>query len=256
MQNSNWFRKLFAKSGSLLPRNLQARTPVPAAKEDGARNDPSHREKSGEAYQQAGQYREAETSFLQLLAIEKKQPPNAGWVNAKPHAISRAETLLLNLYIQSKQHDKAKSLCSEIQERYRAAEDQIGLMWFLDARVVPLYRQIGLLEEAVSLQLQVVAWEQPRAEEKYSSYAQCLTNLAQLYEEMGQYADALAYYQTVLDIREQDYDPNHRVCIDSFEAGVGMSYNPSEMNRLQAHADVSRCISKLIGPPPTTPPSL
>jgi len=216
-------------------------------------------------------FAEAEATLRQCLTDELDYPfsnspsvlnnPNLLKRNAvyvdqgKPHGVIRAELRLLDLYARSRQNEPARVRCLQILERYRQAEDPAGRAWFSSTYATPLLRRLGMLEEALELQKEAVAWAESHPEENPTSFPDRLNMLAELYEGLGRYAEALEIFGRVLKIREQEFNPDGTVHVDAFEAGTAGSHNPSQENRDAALFNYDRCLRRLNPPPQDAPPS-
>ena len=172
----------------------------------------------------------------------------------KSHGVIRAELRLLDLYARSRQNDPARIRCLQILERYRLAEDPAGRVWFSGTYATPLLRRMGMLEEALELQREVVAWAESHPEENPANIPDRLNTLAELYEALDRYAEALEVFGRVLKIREQEFKPDETIHVDAFAAGVSASYNPSQQDRDAAFLNYNRCLSRL-NPPSQDAPS-
>ena len=160
----------------------------------------------------------------------------------KAHGVIRAELRLLDLYARSRQNDPARVRCLQILERYRLADDPAGRVWFSSTYATPLLRRMGMLEEALELQKEVVAWAESHPDENPTGFPDRLNILAELYESLGRYADALEIFGRVLKIREQELNPDGTVHIDSFAPEAGASDNPSQENLDAALFNYDRCL--------------
>jgi len=126
----------------------------------------------------------------------------------KEHGVIRAELRLLDLYARSRQNDPARIRCLQILERYRLAEDPAGRVWFSSTYAAPLLRRMGLLEEALELQKEVVAWTESHPGENPTEFSDRLNTLAELYEALGHSAEAQEIFRRVLKIQEQEFTPD------------------------------------------------
>jgi len=173
----------------------------------------------------------------------------------KSHGVIRAELRLLDLYARSRQNEPARVRCLQILERYRQAEDPAGRAWFSSTYATPLLRRLGMLEEALELQKEAVAWAESHPEENPTSFPDRLNMLAELYEGLGRYAEALEVFGRVLKIREQEFNPDGAADVDACAAEADASPNPSQENRDAALFNYDRCLRRLNPPPQDAPPS-
>jgi tetratricopeptide (TPR) repeat protein len=171
---------------------------------------------------------------------------NAVYVDqGKEHGVVRAELRLLELYARTRQSDPARVRCLQIVERYRMAEDLTGRAWFSDTYAIPLLRRLNILDEALDLQTQIVARAEAHPEESAMPLPDRLTTLAEIYEAMSRYEEALEIFGRVLKIREQEFNQDGAVQVDALAAGTDTSHNPSQQNLDTALLNYNRCLTHL-----------